>query len=451
MRESCWDRFGTHGLGKNEAAQGEKRLGERWGEVAGSLWEARGGPGTEGREGGSWLPGLDAKDPSGQADLLLLGQDLTGHWDSPGVAGARSSGRQCPRSPTGHRAPEPPRLPEAGTVSPRALCWLRPRPPVGWPRTPPASSPHTQLRSTRSRLAVPGFVPGTHSGSACPRLADLKTQKRAGDEKPCGGLRDGTGWGSCFRGPRGAWQPQHSVCLLACREPRGDLGDGGAMAVGPVHALPSTCLQRVEEQPEDADNQRNVTRMGSQPADPGAPVHVPAVPAGPPAEGTVVPSEYLLCVPVCRPLSCPRQLLGNGACLRVVPQLGRKPCAVSVRALTALASRARGQCRHCYLSPELCVPYFRKPLQVTREAPGTQPGAGPGLPSWAASSGSQSTERQGCREVAAGSAGCTGGRHGGRRALIFPATRPRCSRPPGLCELPPPFSLAGDPAWAAAP
>ncbi|XP_036095311.1 voltage-dependent N-type calcium channel subunit alpha-1B isoform X3 [Rousettus aegyptiacus] len=74
------------------------------------------------------------------------------------------------------------------------------------------------------------------------------------------------------------------------KEPRGDLGDGGVTAVGPVHTLPSTCLQKVEEQPEDADNQRNVTRMGSQPADPGAPVHIPAAPTGPPAEGTVVPS-----------------------------------------------------------------------------------------------------------------------------------------------------------------
>ncbi|XP_024907040.1 voltage-dependent N-type calcium channel subunit alpha-1B [Pteropus alecto] len=74
------------------------------------------------------------------------------------------------------------------------------------------------------------------------------------------------------------------------KEPCGDLGDSGAMAVGPVHSLPSTCPQKAEEQPEDADNQRNVTRMGSQPTDPGAPAHVPAVPTGPPAEGTVVPS-----------------------------------------------------------------------------------------------------------------------------------------------------------------
>ena len=65
------------------------------------------------------------------------------------------------------------------------------------------------------------------------------------------------------------------------------------MGVGPVHALPSTCLQKVEEQPEDADNQRNVTRMGSQPSDLSATVHIPVTLTGPPGETTVVPSEYL--------------------------------------------------------------------------------------------------------------------------------------------------------------
>lgn len=58
--------------------------------------------------------------------------------------------------------------------------------------------------------------------------------------------------------------------------------------------LPSTCLQKVDEQPEDADNQRNVTRMGSQPSDPSTTVHVPVTLTGPPGETTVVPSEYLL-------------------------------------------------------------------------------------------------------------------------------------------------------------
>lgn len=57
--------------------------------------------------------------------------------------------------------------------------------------------------------------------------------------------------------------------------------------------LPSTCLQKVDEQPEDADNQRNVTRMGSQPSDPSTTVHVPVTLTGPPGETTVVPSEYL--------------------------------------------------------------------------------------------------------------------------------------------------------------
>ena len=86
------------------------------------------------------------------------------------------------------------------------------------------------------------------------------------------------------------------------------------IGVGPVHALPSTCLEKVEEQPEDADNQRNVTRMGSQPSDLSTTVHIPVTLTGPPGETTVVPSEYLptearqgpRCVgPVCAPSSPP--------------------------------------------------------------------------------------------------------------------------------------------------
>ncbi|XP_073746104.1 voltage-dependent N-type calcium channel subunit alpha-1B isoform X5 [Callorhinus ursinus] len=74
-------------------------------------------------------------------------------------------------------------------------------------------------------------------------------------------------------------QPKEAHC---------DLEASGIM--GPVHALPSTCLQKVEEQPEDADNQRNVTRMGSQPSDLSATVHIPVTLTGPPGETTTVPS-----------------------------------------------------------------------------------------------------------------------------------------------------------------
>lgn len=83
------------------------------------------------------------------------------------------------------------------------------------------------------------------------------------------------------------------MCILGCREPHCDLEASGPVGVGPVHALPSTCLQKVEEQPEDADNQRNVTRMGSQPSDLSATVHIPVTLTGPPGETTAVPSEYL--------------------------------------------------------------------------------------------------------------------------------------------------------------
>ncbi|XP_054357947.1 voltage-dependent N-type calcium channel subunit alpha-1B isoform X6 [Pongo pygmaeus] len=74
------------------------------------------------------------------------------------------------------------------------------------------------------------------------------------------------------------------------REPHCDLETSGTVTVGPMHTLPSTCLQKVEEQPEDADNQRNVTRMGSQSPDLNTVVHIPVMLTGPPGEATVVPS-----------------------------------------------------------------------------------------------------------------------------------------------------------------
>ncbi|XP_063139240.1 voltage-dependent N-type calcium channel subunit alpha-1B isoform X9 [Rattus norvegicus] len=74
------------------------------------------------------------------------------------------------------------------------------------------------------------------------------------------------------------------------KEPRCDLEAIAVTGVGSLHMLPSTCLQKVDEQPEDADNQRNVTRMGSQPSDPSTTVHVPVTLTGPPGEATVVPS-----------------------------------------------------------------------------------------------------------------------------------------------------------------
>ncbi|XP_045145270.1 voltage-dependent N-type calcium channel subunit alpha-1B, partial [Echinops telfairi] len=69
-----------------------------------------------------------------------------------------------------------------------------------------------------------------------------------------------------------------------------DVETGGVLGAGPVHTLPSTCLQKVVEQPEDADNQRNVTRMGSQPPEPGADVLIPVTLTAPPGETTVAPS-----------------------------------------------------------------------------------------------------------------------------------------------------------------
>ncbi|KFO21438.1 Voltage-dependent N-type calcium channel subunit alpha-1B [Fukomys damarensis] len=74
------------------------------------------------------------------------------------------------------------------------------------------------------------------------------------------------------------------------KDPHSDLEAGGVMGMDPVLTLPSTCLQKVEEQPEDADNQRNVTRMGSQPSDPSTTEHAPVTLTGPAGETTAVPS-----------------------------------------------------------------------------------------------------------------------------------------------------------------
>lgn len=67
----------------------------------------------------------------------------------------------------------------------------------------------------------------------------------------------------------------------------------------PVHTLPTTYLQKVPEQPEDADNQKNVTRMIQPPLDKTTTVNIPVTITAPPGETTVIPSECL-----CPPAFC---------------------------------------------------------------------------------------------------------------------------------------------------
>lgn len=135
------------------------------------------------------------------------------------------------------------------------------------------------------------------------------------------------------------------MCIIGCRESHCDLEASVVIGVGPVHALPSTCLEKVEEQPEDADNQRNVTRMGSQPSDLSTAVRIPVTLTGPPGETTVVPSEYLPsaagqgppCVgPLCAPSSppAPQRPPGDRACLWV--SLSWRVCAAGICASTPL-------------------------------------------------------------------------------------------------------------------
>ncbi|ELR44606.1 Voltage-dependent N-type calcium channel subunit alpha-1B, partial [Bos mutus] len=80
------------------------------------------------------------------------------------------------------------------------------------------------------------------------------------------------------------------MCITACRGSHCDLEASVVVGVGPVHALPSACLEEVEEQPEDADNQRNVTRTGGQPSDLSTAVRIPVTLTGPPGQTTVAPS-----------------------------------------------------------------------------------------------------------------------------------------------------------------
>ncbi|XP_031807713.1 voltage-dependent N-type calcium channel subunit alpha-1B isoform X5 [Sarcophilus harrisii] len=61
----------------------------------------------------------------------------------------------------------------------------------------------------------------------------------------------------------------------------------GGMVTIPIHTLPSTCLQKVSEQPEDADNQKNVHRM-TQPSLETLTIRIPVTLTAP-GETTVVP------------------------------------------------------------------------------------------------------------------------------------------------------------------
>ncbi|KAL7980977.1 hypothetical protein Chor_002131 [Crotalus horridus] len=83
-------------------------------------------------------------------------------------------------------------------------------------------------------------------------------------------------------------QPRESQC-----DTEADI----SVTVAPLHTLPSTCLQRVPEQPEDADNQKNVTRMGQPSLDKPAPVNIPVTVTAPPGDASVIPSSNILVNP----------------------------------------------------------------------------------------------------------------------------------------------------------
>ncbi|KAG8141735.1 hypothetical protein E2320_006426 [Naja naja] len=103
-------------------------------------------------------------------------------------------------------------------------------------------------------------------------------------------------------------QPRESQC---------DTEAGISVTVVPLHTLPSTCLQRVPEQPEDADNQKNVTRMAQPSLDRSAPVHIPVTVTAPPGEASD---------PVPLSLHCQHALLRDGHPLRYRTQQHRPGC-----------------------------------------------------------------------------------------------------------------------------
>uniref|UniRef100_A0A8C9N3P2 Voltage-dependent N-type calcium channel subunit alpha n=1 Tax=Serinus canaria TaxID=9135 RepID=A0A8C9N3P2_SERCA len=78
-------------------------------------------------------------------------------------------------------------------------------------------------------------------------------------------------------------QPKENQCELEAS------GSGSGPGNVPVHTLPSTYLQKVPEQPEDADNQKNVTRMIQPPLDKTTTVNIPVTITAPPGETTVIP------------------------------------------------------------------------------------------------------------------------------------------------------------------
>ncbi|XP_050782244.1 voltage-dependent N-type calcium channel subunit alpha-1B isoform X3 [Gopherus flavomarginatus] len=73
------------------------------------------------------------------------------------------------------------------------------------------------------------------------------------------------------------------------RETQCEIEAVGSVSVIPVHTLPSTYLQKVPEQPEDADNEKNVTRMTQPPLDKTTTVNIPVTITAPPGETTVIP------------------------------------------------------------------------------------------------------------------------------------------------------------------
>ncbi|XP_062816140.1 voltage-dependent N-type calcium channel subunit alpha-1B isoform X9 [Anolis carolinensis] len=73
------------------------------------------------------------------------------------------------------------------------------------------------------------------------------------------------------------------------REGHHETESGGTVTMAPLHTLPTTCLQRVPEQPEDADNQKNVTRMAQPSLEKSTGVNIPVTVTAPAGDAAVIP------------------------------------------------------------------------------------------------------------------------------------------------------------------
>uniref|UniRef100_A0A8C3ILH3 Voltage-dependent N-type calcium channel subunit alpha n=1 Tax=Chrysemys picta bellii TaxID=8478 RepID=A0A8C3ILH3_CHRPI len=139
---------------------------------------------------------------------------------------------------------------------------------------------HRPHRHSAERQAKEGN--GTANGARSERRSRHRGGSRSGNREGDPGLKGENG-----EEPHRRYKIRHRALSTTAHT---DLIEaGGSVSVVPVHTLPSTYLQKVPEQPEDADNEKNVTRMTQPPLDKTTTVNIPVTITAPPGETTVIP------------------------------------------------------------------------------------------------------------------------------------------------------------------